>query len=57
MPPNNLEINNNKNTTNSAGKVCIFNANVKIEKVMVWKLKMQLMAILHDVFSSYANHI
>ena len=35
MPPYNLEINNNKNTTNSAGKVCIFNANVKIEKVMV----------------------
>ena len=35
MPPYNLELNNNKNTTNSAGKVCIFNANVKIEKVMV----------------------
>ena len=29
----NLEVNNYSNS--SAGKVCIFNANVKIEKVMV----------------------
>ena len=50
MPPwysYNLEVNNYSNS--SAGKVCIFNANVKIEKVMVWKLKMQRYYIMFSL--------